>query len=269
MHNIIELLEQSSYEVFSEGTAAGNLATIFCHTGNTPFIPSVEDSSTFCGLATDNLTICYLNQTSQNPSITCFNQSGEIQRCGHGALAAAAYLDQNGLLHPGYTLGHKGGKYLLRKHMKRYWFSSDTFIEITAENFPIAEELVDADISETAASMGENGYLIIRLHDNTDLTEIQPNLALLQQCTTRALIITSAHTADPNVDYQIRYFAPQYGVLEDSATGSANEIAAHFWRKKLSGDEMCCYQASAAGGKIYVHDDDNRLWIGGRARRLD
>lgn len=117
--------------------------------------------------------------------------------------------------------------------------------------------------------MGKDGYLILRLQDDTNLTVIQPNLELLEQTTNRALIVTSAQTTDPDIDYQIRYFAPQYGVKEDSATGSANEVAAHFWRKRLNKVEMRCYQASNAGGQIYIKNDGSGLWIGGQVKPLD
>ena len=268
MRDTIDLPEQNTYQVFSEGTATGNLATIFHSESDTPSILSAEDKTVLCELASDTLTICHLNQTTQNLSMACFNQSGEIQRCGHGALAAGAHLDRKGFLQSETALNFANGQFSLRKHRDCYWFSSDTDIQITAENCLFATELVHHRILETATSMGESGYLIVRLSDDTDLRQVQPNLNLLKQSTKRALILTSAQLSQPDIDYQIRYFAPQYGVIEDSATGSANEIAAYFWHEKINLADMRCYQASEAGGCIYINYAENRLWVGGKVRQL-
>jgi len=268
LNEIPFLTKQYEYRVFSERAAEGNLATILCSTDN-PTVVSPNLLGQLSNIATDTKTCCYLSQAAENPSIICFSERGEIERCGHGVLAGAAHLDGLGFLYPGAKLNHKTGQYFLRKYEDYYWFSSDLDIEITTANSPLAAELVDTKILETSESMGENGYLIIRLSDNTDLREVKPNLAHLEQNTNQALIITSAHSNHTAIDYQIRYFAPQYGVVEDSATGSANEIAAHFWLLKLKKKAMRCYQASSKGGYIHLSMHNNRLWIGGKVHRVD
>ena len=258
--------KQYNYRVFSERAAKGNLASVLIPTNDTS-ITSAELANQLSYRATENQTYCYLSQIDNNPSVSCFSPHGEIKRCGHGALASAAHLDTLGLLHPSATLNYQIGHFFIRKYKGCYWLSSDSEIEVTSVNTTLASNLVETEILETSESMGKNGYLIIRLADNTDLKQIEPDLALLERNTGQALIITSYHSNQADFDYQLRYFAPQYGVREDSATGSANEIAAYFWQPRLKKISMACYQASKAGGYIYANIEDNRLWIGGNVHQ--
>ncbi len=94
------------------------------------------------------------------------------------------------------------------------------------------------------------GYVIAVLKPGTSLITLSPKLNDLTRHSRSALIVT-ALTRQRNADYQLRYFAPQFGVDEDQATGSANMIAMRFWHRQLRRRHWVAYQASPAGGLIY------------------
>ncbi len=65
---------------------------------------------------------------------------------------------------------------------------------------------------------------------------------------------------------QYRYFAPQFGVPEDSATGSAMRVLAAYWQQRGYGDEQRALQRSAAGGWLLSRVEGERTWIGGHVQ---
>lgn len=137
-----------------------------------------------------------------------------------------------------------------------------------SHHYEHAHTLLDTDVLESAICIGENGYLILRLEDNLDLQSIKPDLDFLETSSGRSLRITSAQSNSSMIDYSLRYFAPKYGVKEDPATGSANMIAAHFWRERFNQTNFCCYQAPARGGIIYSKFKNDELWVGGKVTML-
>ena len=83
----------------------------------------------------------------------------------------------------------------------------------------------------------------------------------------RSLIVArrvSAHTSLRGENIQYRYFAPQHGVPEDIATGSAMRVVAAYWQSRGVGDNLMALQRSADGGWLQSRIKDGRTWIGGR-----
>ncbi|MCW8856356.1 MAG: PhzF family phenazine biosynthesis protein, partial [Kangiella sp.] len=65
-------------------------------------------------------------------------------------------------------------------------------------------------------------------------------------------------------DYDLRYFAPQHGVNEDKATGSANRVLASYWKSKLNRSKFKARQLSAKGAVIEVECESDLVWISGK-----
>jgi len=109
----------------------------------------------------------------------------------------------------------------------------------------------------SAAHVGdEQGYLVLQFADNTELKKLPKPKQSISKFTQRAIIYTAAQPEHGAEAISLRYFAPQYGVDEDGATGSAMRVLARFWSARF--DKLHAIQASEAGGQLFselVGDD--------------
>ena len=89
---------------------------------------------------------------------------------------------------------------------------------------------------------------------------------MLGKFTRRALIATcESHFSHDLAKIESRYFAPQYGVPEDPATGSAMRVLALYWQQQGLGPQLSNYQRSASGGLLFSEiANANHVDIGGR-----
>jgi len=111
----------------------------------------------------------------------------------------------------------------------------------------------------------EDGYLIVETQLDTDLRAIPGPGDALAAHTRRALVLTcqsSPGRSPENIHY--RYFAPQYGNPEDTATGSAMRVLSAYWQDRGLGPELTALQCSPAGGWLHSRFRNNRTWVGGR-----
>jgi predicted PhzF superfamily epimerase YddE/YHI9 len=84
--------------------------------------------------------------------------------------------------------------------------------------------------------------------------------------TRRALIVTCAVSKDlalQGENIHLRYFAPQYGIAEDAATGSAMRVLAGYWQQRGLGDELQALQRSPEGGLLWSRVQNQTTWVGG------
>ena len=91
-----------------------------------------------------------------------------------------------------------------------------------------------------------------------------PDLGAIAALETRLLIVT-AEGDQPGINCVSRVFAPNAGIPEDPATGSAHCTLAEFWGARLGVDELVGEQASARGGIVRMRRRGERVTISGRA----
>jgi len=129
----------------------------------------------------------------------------------------------------------------------------------TAQIFPAQPQPV------AAATCGDDhGYLVLQWPDDTDLTPLQPALGTLSAHTGRALICTCAQPEQAEGAVQQRYFAPQYGVDEDAATGSAVRVLADYFSGRFA--VLTAQQCSPAGGLLQTRLAPAHVEVGGRCQ---
>ena len=120
-----------------------------------------------------------------------------------------------------------------------------------------------------AATAGaDNAYLVLEWPAGFNLASLSGPGASLGRYTQRALIVTCAtgHAAATyNESIQYRYFAPQHGVPEDTATGSAMRVLARYWQQRDLGQMLTAYQCSEVGGLLFSRIADAKVWVGGWA----
>ena len=66
-------------------------------------------------------------------------------------------------------------------------------------------------------------------------------------------------------DFVSRYFAPSYGVPEDSVTGSAHCALAPYWAKRLNKSQRHARQLSDRGGDLWCEIAGDRVVLKGEA----
>lgn len=193
-----------------------------------------------------------------------FTPEAEVELCGHATLSAAHVLWESGR-EPAETpilfstlSGLLGAE---RRH--------DGVIEL---DFPAASCVPGNLTGEIISAVGavpefifiSGDKWLLEYQSEREILELKPDFLKLKQFAGRGLIVTSV-SANPEVDFVSRYFAPWIGVNEDPVTGSAHCILGPYWGKKLGKTSMTAYQVSSRGGVLQVRLSSGRVFIGGRA----
>ncbi|WP_165734999.1 PhzF family phenazine biosynthesis protein [Pseudoalteromonas sp. C8] len=188
----------------------------------------------------------FLNQneiTKRHCKIRWFNQTSEIKRCGHGTLAAANFL----IAHLGYcpevftSMSNERFTIRVKKQRAQLLLKS---IEPKKSELAIGElKSVFSSAIKAAYSTGDkNGYTVVLFNkefnkffikefdkevEKDDLKSLHVDFNALNKLHKNAVIALSIKNIEKiNAIAHFRYFAPQFGVNEDSATGSAVSVIA-------------------------------------------
>ena len=78
------------------------------------------------------------------------------------------------------------------------------------------------------------------------------------------LLVLDGVTDPQNLGSIFRYFAPQHGIAEDIATGSAMRVLADFWQAQGGYNELRAWQCSVEGGHLFSRIQGGITWVGGR-----
>jgi predicted PhzF superfamily epimerase YddE/YHI9 len=144
------------------------------------------------------------------------------------------------------------------------WLSFNTLDTHCCELPEWIEQIFPGQTKPLAAATAgdEQGYLILQWPDAYSLAQLPLPEAWLADLTQRALICTAAQPAAGEGAIELRYFAPQHGVSEDIATGSAMRILSHYWSPRFA--TLSARQCSPVGGQLFAKFKDTQVEIGGR-----
>ena len=205
--------------------------------------------------------------------IRCFNDSGLIQCCGHGVLAAAYVLHHvvERVISEPLQL-YLSDKELLTvvEHSGKLWLRLPR-LHAEASAIPDWTKMAFAPLPIRAAiAGGEQGYWVLEYSSDVHLADVMVDHEVICQNTQRAVIITQINSGsrDNPHDFYLRYFAPQYGVDEDSVTGSAQRVLADYWGRKTGASRFTVLQCSTGGGVISVELQSEHVAINGHLRML-
>src|SRR3954451_10039704 len=104
--------------------------------------------------------------------------------------------------------------------------------------------------------------LLVELVAESMVRALAPDLRRLATLPVRG-VIAAAPAEGTSYDFVSRFFAPQSGVDEDPATGSAHCCLGPFWGARLGKQELVGYQASPRGGIVKVRLAGDRVKLGG------
>jgi len=191
--------------------------------------------------------------------IRWFTPAKEVKLCGHATLASAYILFEK--------LGHQ--KEQITFHSKSGPLHvGRKGIEITMD-FPTEpamtcstpQAIVDAFGLRPVEVLKSVDYIVV-FDESVDITTLTPDLDALRTLDLRGVCITTSHK---EYDFVNRFFAPNYGIDEDSVTGSAYTQLAPYWSKKLGKNSFRCRQVSPRGGEVNCTLKGDRLLISGSA----
>jgi PhzF family phenazine biosynthesis protein len=194
--------------------------------------------------------------------IRWFTPTVEVDLCGHATLASA-YVLFNCL---GY--GEPEVKFFSpRSGDLRVFKQKDVlFLDFPTDKLQVSDdhEQITKCIGTRPQEVykGKTDYIAI-VDTEEAVTILQPDFSQIAKLPARGLIVTAN---GKEVDFVSRFFAPQSGIDEDPATGSAHTSLIPLWAARLSKKEMTASQLSRRGGSFVCVHKDERCFIGGSAR---
>ena len=199
-----------------------------------------------------------------------FTPTVEVDLCGHATLAAAHVLWETKqlALDEIARFETRSGTLTARR-------TNDQWIEL---DFPaVPAKLTDAPAAlieslgpavhdrVRAVARSSFDFLVDLDIDQDQLAALQPDLRQLATVPARGVIVTTAKNVAPGFDFASRFFAPQSGIDEDPATGSAHCTLGPWWRDRLGKNPLVGYQASRRGGVVRVDVQNDRVLLAGQA----
>jgi predicted PhzF superfamily epimerase YddE/YHI9 len=215
----------------------------------------------------DRYTHCLSWQTGDDQcAVRCWTAAGNsIAVCGHGLLCTAmAWLERDQGLS---QFDMNGLRVMFHADEQRAWVGLPP-IHCRASRVPHwISEVFPSPPWRAAEAGDDNAYLVLEWPAGFDLSTLPVPPYALRRRTGRALIVTAAEHPGSRFDIQFRYFAPQHGVPEDTATGSAMRVLAHYWMNRELSDQLHAYQCSPRGGELRSRIRGDLTWVGGRVLR--
>jgi PhzF family phenazine biosynthesis protein len=212
--------------------------------------------------------------------IRWFTPAAEINLCGHATLASA-YVLYNilGYKRSSITFHSKSGPLVINREKDIISMDFPSWKPERFEDHPEGLEKI-LGVKEIVG-VYKHRDLLVELNTEEDVRNADPDFTLMKK-TGYKMIITAPGAAnpsgrlerpdgsgrskrpDPSPDFVSRFFAPTFGVDEDSVTGSAHSQLIPFWNEKLGKTKMLAKQLSKRGGLLWVEQRGERVQIGGK-----
>jgi PhzF family phenazine biosynthesis protein len=193
--------------------------------------------------------------------IKWFTPSKEVDMCGHATLASAYVLFD--------ILNYQKDEIIFNSKSGILKVTKDD--EKIKMNFPIQEikkcniptNLLNAFEIEPIECYKSMDYILV-FEKEEYIINAKPKLELLKDIDNRGVIITSK---GKKYDFVNRFFAPKYGINEDSVTGSAFTQLVPYWNKILNKNVFRTKQVSQRGGEVLCELKDDKVEISGYAKK--
>jgi len=191
-----------------------------------------------------------------------FTPGVEVRLCGHATLATATFLAK---LYPG---------------IRDFEFSTlSGVLTCRIENgvgeldFPVAQQIQGMGAPDYLRDLFPNSQAIhakgddwfVELASEAEVIAFQPDFVKIATCGLRGLSISARGS---KTDFCYRFFAPQSGVDEDHATGSAQTYLVPYWAEVLGKSQLTSLQLSSRKGAFESVLAGDRVQIRGKSNLL-
>ncbi len=189
-----------------------------------------------------------------------FAPDSEIELCGHGAMAAIAYLTSQG--NPGVTLTYNSGEITGHQNTEGSCTMEIEAIEHSPATQPETAlmEGINTDIIEYYPTRNKH---IVVVQDEQAVRGLKPDFHRLKDCRVFGFIVTAPGT---EADFVSRTLVPHVQQLEDHATGSSHAVLTPFWSSRLGITKMTAYQLSKRGGRFLCELRDGKVLLSGECK---
>ncbi|GAA59344.1 hypothetical protein P20652_1205 [Pseudoalteromonas sp. BSi20652] len=207
----------------------------------------------------------FLNKAQINKpvcKIRWFNQFNEIKRCGHGTLATANYLLESQRYSPAIFVSNSNERFAIKvkRNLAQLELLTINATQLTADK--LLQSIINTPINAAFSTARRNGYTLVLIEEKIDLKNLNVDINAIELSQKNAVIVMQIKRADASqAIIYFRYFAPQFGVNEDSATGSAVSIIAPviFRLTGLKSGELI--QQSTSGALLNYALNKNRILV--------
>lgn len=189
-----------------------------------------------------------------------FAPDGEIGLCGHGSLAAVAYLAEEKNLTDEMTLHYRDGTLNGKKTNAESCSIRLDAILVTGEE-KISEVLKAGLGVAIRAHYSTNNKNIVLLENEAALKSMRPDFAKLRESDIFGYAVTAP---GDEVDFVSRTLVPHVQQLEDHATGSSHAALMPFWAERLGKKQLHALQLSQRGGRFVCSLDGQQVTLEGK-----
>lgn len=192
--------------------------------------------------------------------IRWFTPGTEVKLCGHATLASAHILySQLGFGSEKIVFDSLSGLLEVSRRAEGYT------LDFPADKTNVSELpsglFKNKGINYGKVLKGDTDYMLV-LENESQINELEPDMEAIRKIKGRGLIVTAP---GDTVDFVCRFFAPQSGVDEDPATGSAQTTLTPFWANRLGKNTLASIQLSARKGYFNSELVGERVKISGKA----
>jgi PhzF family phenazine biosynthesis protein len=191
-----------------------------------------------------------------------FTPTVEVDLCGHATLAS------------GYVVTHilaKERRAVVFDTLKAGPLTVTRDGDLLAMDFPAwppepkaADPRVIAALGLAPAQSWVAQGRTLAVYDRAeDVAALRPDFAAMREVPGADAIATAP--GRDGVDFISRYFAPNHGIDEDPATGSAHCVLTPYWAARLGKKQLAARQISARGGDLACTLKGDRVTLAGRA----
>lgn len=192
--------------------------------------------------------------------IRWFTPGVEVRLCGHATLASAAFLASKDQVANEFRFQSLSGELMVTKNGDLFQLDFPAFPPVHAD----VSEVKSAFPNAVELWKNRDDWMVL-LSSQAEIEEYKPDFSVLKSMGQRGLAITAP---GDETDFVCRFFAPQSGVDEDHATGSAQTYQVPFWAERLGKDTLTSTQLSKRVGNFVSELSGDRVKIGGVGRLL-
>ena len=235
--------------------AAASLATAAAAEAASALLQSVATE-------TNHPATAFISRQGEDFALRWFSPKRELPLCGHGTLAAAHVLREQGWLTPDSPARfHTLGGILTVRLLPGDWIELE-FPVFTYAPAVLPDSLAAAFPTIPRQVVFAHDRYLVELESEAAVREYQPDFNKMRD---DRVAITALSDPGKPYDFVSRFFAVSLGVYEDAVTGSAHCALAPFWAQRLGKQVMTAYQASARGGTLRVRLEGEKVFIAGQA----
>jgi PhzF family phenazine biosynthesis protein len=198
-----------------------------------------------------------------------FSPATEIHLCGHATLASAHALRQSGRVDGSTPLTFHTRSGPLMASFDPAADDGRISLDFPADpimDSPLPGALLGQWPAEEVVHTGHTGFFtFVVLASAAAVRDYEPDLPAIAAASSNALLLTAPGDEGAGDDYVLRVFAPNVGIDEDPATGSAQCSAGPYWSATLGRTPLRARQLSPRGAELHVRPEGDRVHIAGHA----